>query len=169
MSSDDLPKASQELVDQDYQEHLNLTPEERIKKILDIKEKIIQLDSSDWEYKSNLLREQGRLFQSNEDVKRALDCYNLASKVNGDNYKAWESKGLLLGELGRYEEALASYNHVLEIKPSNYRALIIKGGLLSHLERYEEALKSLDSALEIEPKDDTPLFSKYNLIRIRAI
>ena len=101
-SPEDLKKSSQELVGKTYQDHLKLTPEERIEKVLEIRDKIFQLDPSDFEEKSDLLREQGRLFRSGGDSIRALDCHDRALAVNPQNHKAWTNKGILFDDLERY-------------------------------------------------------------------
>ncbi|MDY6939206.1 MAG: tetratricopeptide repeat protein [Cyanobacteriota bacterium] len=150
-SQEDLQKACQDLVGKEYEEYLALTSEERIKKNLEIKEKIILLDSSDSEQKSNLLREQGLLFESDGDSIRALDCFDRALKANINNYQAWTSKGKLLDELERYEEAIESYDRALEIKSNFYYAWHNRGITLRRLERYEEAIESHDRALQIKP------------------
>jgi hypothetical protein len=77
-SAEDIQKLSQELVDRDYQEYRSFSPEQRMEKILEIKDKILQLDLADSDQRSSLLREQGRLFQSGGDSHQALDCYDRA-------------------------------------------------------------------------------------------
>ena len=150
-SSESLQNASQELVSKRYQEYLALTPEQRMKRILEIKDKILQLDPSDYQLKSNLLREQGRLFDSDRDLSRALDCYNRAITVNPKNYKAWNSTGIVLNDLNRYEEAIESYDRALKIKPNHHQTWNDRGNTLRNLNRNEEAITSYDRALEIQP------------------
>ena len=149
-SSEDLQKSSQELVSKTYKEYLALTPEQRMDKIAEIKDKIFQLDSPECEHRSSLLREQGRLFESNDDPIQALGCYDRALAVNYKNYQAWYSKGLLFNDLERYEEAIESYNHALEIQPKYHFAWDERGTSLYYLQRYEEALESYDHALKIK-------------------
>ncbi len=122
-SSENLPKASEELVDKEYEDYLFLTPEERIKQILGIKEKIIQYDLWYSKEKSNLLLEQGRLFESNKDLQQALDCYNRALKVNPKNYKAWNNKARLLDWEERRKAApkiLAEIRSRPRVNPANF-------------------------------------------------
>lgn len=54
-SPEELEQACQELFDADHEEYLTLTPEERIAKILAIKEKLTQHAPSNYEQKSKLL------------------------------------------------------------------------------------------------------------------
>ncbi|MBE9042128.1 tetratricopeptide repeat protein [Oscillatoriales cyanobacterium LEGE 11467] len=150
-SKEDIRKACQELVGKEYEEYLSLTSEERIEKILEIKDKIILLDASDYERKSDLLREQGLLFESDGDSSRALDCYDRAIEIKPNYYYAWHSRGNILINLERYEEAIENYDRALEIEPNHLKTWKNRGSALINLERYEEALESYDRALEIEP------------------
>ncbi|NES21726.1 MAG: tetratricopeptide repeat protein [Symploca sp. SIO3E6] len=152
-NSDKLKSACEELVGKDYEEYRTLTSDERMEKILEIKDKILQLDSSDWEQKSNLLREQGRLFESDGDSSQALDCYDRALIVDYNNYKAWNSKSSLLYNLERYEEMIESCDRFLKIKPDYVDSWNIRGLALHNLRRYEEAIESYDRALDIQPED----------------
>jgi tetratricopeptide (TPR) repeat protein len=150
-SAEDLQKSSQDLVDRDYQEYCSLTPDQRMEKILEIKDKVLQFDSADGDKRSSLFREQGRLFQSSGESIQALDCYYRSLAANPKNHKTWSSKGILLSDLERYEEAVESYDKALEINPDDPVSWISRGEALCDLERYEEAVESYDKALKINP------------------
>ena len=150
-SSEELKKASQELIDRDYKEYSSLTPDQRTKKILEIKGKVVQLQQSDCEHASNLLREQGRLFESGGEYVNALDCYNRAIAFFPDNYKVLNSKGSLFYNRERYIEAVAQYEAAIEIKHDYYQAWDNKGDAFKALSQYDEAISSYDRALEIKP------------------
>jgi tetratricopeptide (TPR) repeat protein len=150
-SAEDLQKLSQELIDGDYQEYRSLNPEQRMEKILEIKDKILQLDPADGDQRSSLLREQGRLFESGEDSSQALDCYDRSLTANPQNHKTWGSKGSLLDDLERYEEAVNSYDKALKIKSDFHYAWNGRGTVLLKLEQYEEAIESYEKALKIKP------------------
>jgi tetratricopeptide (TPR) repeat protein len=150
-SAEDLQKLSQELIDGDYQEYRSLNPEQRMEKILEIKDKILQLDPADGDQRSSLLREQGRLFESGGDSSQALDCYDRSLTANPQNHKTWGSKGSLLDDLERYEEAVNSYDKALKIKPDFHYAWNWRGTALFELGRNEEAIESYNKALEIKP------------------
>jgi len=151
VESSDLQKDSKELVDKEFEKYQALSQEERMVKIIEIREKIIA--SSDKEQKSSLLREQGRLFASGHDYSQALDCYDRAIATNPNNYKAWNSKGdLLYYDIKRYKEAIAIYDHALEINPDSQDAWYGRGNAIGRLERYEEAIESYEMALKIKPE-----------------
>lgn len=153
-SAEDLQKLSQELVDGDYQEYRSLTPERRMEKILEIKDKILQFDPADGEQKSSLLREQGQLFQSGGESIQALDCYCRSLIANPQNYKAWISKGILLYKLERYEEAVESFDKHLEVNPDAHDSWMRKGLALHQLGKLQEACACFSKVSELQPSDE---------------
>jgi tetratricopeptide (TPR) repeat protein len=165
-SVENLQKLSQELVDGDYKEYNSLTSDQRMEKILEIKDKILQLDLADGEQKSSLLREQGRLFQSGGESNQALDCYDRSIAAYPDNHKTWNNKGILLKNLKRYEEALKSCERCLEIQPDYVAGLFNRGTILAILKFYAEAIESYNCALIINPAHLNSMFSR-SLILIR--
>jgi tetratricopeptide (TPR) repeat protein len=80
------------------------------------------------------------------DVRKDFD----ADEVDDDS-TAWHRKGIVLDNLGRYEEALQVYDKALELKPNDFDAWHRKGGTLDKLGRYEEALLAIDKALKLKP------------------
>jgi tetratricopeptide (TPR) repeat protein len=65
---------------------------------------------------------------------------------------AW-TRGDLLSNLKRYDEALASYDRALELDANYQWAWASRGNVLDNLKRYDEALVSYDRALELDPND----------------
>ena len=72
-------------------------------------------------------------------------------KLKPDEHEAWNNRGVVLHNLGRYEEALASYDKALELKADYHNAWDNRGTALGNLGRYEEALASYNKALELNP------------------
>ncbi|MEO0886482.1 MAG: tetratricopeptide repeat protein [Cyanobacteria bacterium J06648_10] len=73
-------------------------------------------------------------------------------------------KGVVLGNLGRQEEAIAAYDAALHIKPDYHEALNNKGVALSALGRKEEAIAAYDAALHIKPDKHEALNNKGNAL-----
>ena len=75
------------------------------------------------------------------------------------------TKGDILENLGRYEEALSEINKAIEIKKNNpwnyYKKAFILG---QKLERFEEALISINKALEFHPEDGIYNADKINYL-----
>ena len=66
----------------------------------------------------------------------------------------WNSKGLVLSRLERYEEALAAYDRALAIDPNNAQALNRKGLTLKKLEQFEESARAYDNAPAIDSANE---------------
>ena len=73
-----------------------------------------------------------------------VDSYNLnlvipvkipkeTIEIKKGDYDTWFNRGLLLDELGRYDEAVKSFDEVIEIKPDDYEAWFFRGRLLEKL------------------------------------
>jgi predicted amidophosphoribosyltransferase len=80
----------------------------------------------------------------------ALECIDVALKINPDNEIAWVNRGTALTRLGKHKEALRSFNQAIKQNPSYEVAWNNKGNTLARLKRYDEALKSYDMAIEID-------------------
>jgi tetratricopeptide (TPR) repeat protein len=88
------------------------------------------------------------LLFENKENEQCLDC---VKNFIGNNIHTWNSRGDILRQLDRYEEAIASYDRSLAIKPDFYEAWDNLGIALFELGRYEEAIASYDKALAINP------------------
>ncbi len=64
-----------------------------------------------------------------------------------DDVKAWNNRGVALGNLERHEEALASFDHALELDPDDAGVWYNRGIALGDLGRYEEALSASDKSI----------------------
>lgn len=72
-------------------------------------------------------------------------------ELQPDDYEAWNNKGVVLKNLGRYSKAIAAYNQALQIKPDKHEAWNNKGNALSDLGRYQEAISAYDKVIQIQP------------------
>lgn len=68
--------------------------------------------------------------------------------VDPDSEHAWNSKGLVLKEIGNYKEAMLAFEKVLQIWPHNRDALNNKGALLEKMGQHEEALELFETILQ---------------------
>jgi len=63
---------------------------------------------------------------------------------------AWNSKGIALADLGRYDEAILAYDEAIRIDPEYARAWNNKGMALKSLGRTAEAEAAFSRARELE-------------------
>ena len=91
---------------------------------------------------------------SDSQNQRIYTCedYDKLLESNPSDYKAWYGRGVVLKNIGRYEEAIASLDKALEIKPDYYKAWYARGNALYGLDFYEEAIASYDKAVDLQPE-----------------
>jgi Flp pilus assembly protein TadD len=65
------------------------------------------------------------------------------------------TRALLLGDLGRYEEAIADFDRLLAVQPHNPDLLLLKGIALYRLAQFRESLQACDEAALFLPDDPT--------------
>jgi tetratricopeptide (TPR) repeat protein len=74
---------------------------------------------------------------------------------------------MILGKLGKHEEAIECYDKVIELDPENEAAWINKGNALCNLNKYEEGIKCCDKAIKMDPPDSLLKLIKGTIERIR--
>ena len=73
--------------------------------------------------------------------------------VNATNQKELYENGILLHNLGKFEEAIECYDKALAIDPQNSNILSNKGLSLHNQGKFEEAIECYDKALAINSQD----------------
>jgi predicted O-linked N-acetylglucosamine transferase (SPINDLY family) len=74
-----------------------------------------------------------------------------ALKTRPDSAEALSHYGIVLRNLGRWDEALARYDQALTVNPNYAEAWNNRGVVLRELRRYDEAVVSYETALGIKP------------------
>ncbi|MEC4816698.1 MAG: tetratricopeptide repeat protein [Scytonema sp. PMC 1069.18] len=100
----------------------------------------------------------------NQDIYTS-EHYAELLEIHPNNYKAWYSRGVLLKNLGRYEEAVATLDKALEIKPDDHKAWYARGNALYGLDFYEEAIASYNKAIELKPDYTEALYYRDKAFR----
>ncbi|MEM8809964.1 MAG: tetratricopeptide repeat protein [Cyanobacteria bacterium P01_G01_bin.38] len=105
---------------------------------------------------ANQLRKQSPAPAS--DKLSAPELQNLLTEVDEtlavlpQDWEAWQRRGAILVELGRYDKALEALDRAIAANPKAVKVLNFKGWLLaSHLERCEDAMATLEKSLAIKP------------------
>ena len=68
------------------------------------------------------LVKKGQFLLEDRKFDDALGFFEQALLLNQDNTDLWNSKGIVLRSLGRYEEAMECFNKSLEIDPRDKQA-----------------------------------------------
>jgi tetratricopeptide (TPR) repeat protein len=143
-----IEQSYEKLIQAEYSEYLNLTPEEQTQKVLEF-EMLLETEQSP-ERKANILLEQGKLFAAGQDMMSAIASYDQAVKFKPDYHVVWNNRGNALRDLGRFEEAVASYDQAVKFKPDYHVVWNNRGNVLRDLGRFEEAVASYDEAVKIK-------------------
>lgn len=127
---------------------------------------------------ANIFFVKGTILESLKKHGKALFFLNKTLEINEKNFRALNTKGYVLYNLKRYEEARKVFNEVLEMLKSDttlkedekkelYVALFGKGATLSSLGRYGKALKFLGKVLRKNPKHFTAWnYKGYDLFNL---
>ena len=159
-----LEQESSRLIEEgDYKKYLDLTLEEKVQKLLEIDE-LAQEKHQTIDYKAELLREQGRIFNAAEEYEAALKAFDKAIEINPEYHQAWYNRGIALGKLGRLEEAVTSYDKANQIKPKYHKAWYNRGIALRKLGKFEQAVAAFDKVIEIKPDDEAAWLNKGNAL-----
>jgi tetratricopeptide (TPR) repeat protein len=92
--------------------------------------------------------------------EEALEAYDRAIELQGENSWFWARKGRTLRLLNRYEESMQCYEKALEIQPDYPWAWNGKGIIHDRLGQLDEALAAFHRASELNPND---VWTWYNI------
>ncbi len=95
-----------------------------------------------------------RTDEATDAYQKALDITNKTLEAQPQNATLWSAKGLLLHNVGNYEEAVRAFDNATSVDPKFEMAWKMKGVILaSELHRYDEAVQAFDGALQVNPND----------------
>ena len=69
-----------------------------------------------------------------------------------DYYQAWYNRGIVLGKLGRYEEAITAYDRSSQIKPDDPSPYYNKSRAYSLQKQIQSSLENLQKAIQLNPE-----------------
>jgi tetratricopeptide (TPR) repeat protein len=78
---------------------------------------------------------------------------NRALELDPANDALWNDRGVLLYNLGLYDEALASFEQSIALNSGDDSTWYNKGNAYFHLNYFEQAIASYDEALALNPNN----------------
>jgi len=87
-----------------------------------------------------------------EFYRRSLDLFLMMIKKEPINVPAWGHCGLLLYELGRFDESLAYFRTIIDHEPDNAVAWDAQGFILMERADFRPAAEAFGKVLELSPK-----------------
>jgi tetratricopeptide (TPR) repeat protein len=95
--------------------------------------------------------EEGKDRVKEQDLDRAIACFQEAIRLQPDYVAAYNQLGNALQGLGRSDEAIAAYQKILEINPNVAAAHCNLGCIWQMQGKYEEAIAAYQRAIELKP------------------
>jgi tetratricopeptide (TPR) repeat protein len=143
---------------ENYEEYIQLTSEERLAQITEIRACLDEV--TDLDLKQRLLAQLGLLQAACKQFSYSLHTFDRSLQIKPDDASVWNNRGIVLRNLGRYEDAIISYDRCLQIKPDDALAWSNRGNALDNLGRYEDAITSYDRCLQIKPDYDKAWYGR---------
>jgi tetratricopeptide (TPR) repeat protein len=81
----------------------------------------------------------------------AITSFDKALALTPEDAFAWNIRGIILRELGRYAESRISFEKAIAISPKTAPGWKIKGDALMSMDQYDDAVASYDRALALKP------------------
>jgi tetratricopeptide (TPR) repeat protein len=116
-------------------------------------------DAPAWEALGCSLFRQG---QYNE----ALDCFDKALAINGDNPSVLRNKGVLLGVLGRKRVGYELVNRAFYLKPDDFRTLYALSYIHREFGYRDRARQAMERILTLPVPDDIRRDTVVNMIKL---
>jgi len=99
-------------------------------------------------------------FPSNNGTSGSKTSGTVGELKKTFNVRSWREKGIILFNLGRYDESLEAFNQAIMLSPRDADNWNSKGAVLAQLGRYNQAIKSLDLAIRLDPSFIIPWLNK---------
>ena len=80
------------------------------------------------------------------------------------NVRSWQEKGIILFNLGRYDESLQAFNQAIKLSPRDADNWNSKGAVLVQLGRYNQAIKCFDLAIRLDHSFIMPWLNKAKVL-----
>ncbi|NER85327.1 MAG: tetratricopeptide repeat protein, partial [Leptolyngbya sp. SIO1D8] len=136
----------------------------------------IELDAAvarPWANLGRILRSQGQLFADVGNLEfaatayqEALDAYEEALLLEGEDAGIWSNYSVVLWLLGQYEEALAAANQAIRFDANSTQAWQNQGAVLVALGRYEAAQTSYMQAITLD-EENAVAWASLGIIQLR--
>jgi tetratricopeptide (TPR) repeat protein len=97
---------------------------------------------------------QGDCFVKNNEIKSAIEAYQMAVKINPDLFPVWQQILLLEFQSESWSSLYKNSLEALSLYPTNTFVNLTAGLAANKLKKYNEALNYLESGLQFVVKDD---------------
>ena len=85
--------------------------------------------------------------------KEAIEYYDQSIKIDPQDPKAYNNRGVAKAALGNHTEAIQDYDQAIKINPQYAEIYFNRGNAKAALGNHKEAIQDFDKAIEINPQD----------------
>lgn len=97
--------------------------------------------------------ERGMVYVKQENYSLALEDFNRAIELLGNNAFYYAQRASLWKKVGKYRAALIDYDISLKMKPDDVYYLSLRAEVLYEMGKYNESLEDLNHALKLDNRD----------------
>ena len=114
-------------------------------------QKLLQTSVNPVNDAAKLMFDAGKAQVKENNLEKAIACYQEAIRLQGDYVAAYNQLGNVLQTLEQSDEAIAAYQKILEINPNVAAAHCNLGSIWQMQEKFEEAIAAYQRAIELKP------------------
>jgi tetratricopeptide (TPR) repeat protein len=100
-----------------------------------------------------------------DNIANEIDAYDKALEINPNALKVLTSKGFVLKEMGRYDEAMDTYDQAIKVDAGYDYIWVCKGEILFILKQYREAILAYEQAIKINKNGCSAWQGKYKALK----
>ena len=116
-------------------------------------EKLIDFKNCDKKEQSKIYLTLGDICADNNEHNKSMIYFDRAIEINPKLFEAYNSRGVLKGQLGQHREAIEDFKKVITLNPKHVIAYCNRGIAKSALGKPKEAIEDYDKAIKLNPQD----------------
>ncbi|MCE1247423.1 MAG: tetratricopeptide repeat protein [Firmicutes bacterium] len=97
------------------------------------------------------LAEEGRKYQEEGNLQKALECFNEAVKLAPDNSSFYAGRGLIHYQMKTYHLALEDYDKAVKLDPNSAMNYLNRGDAYLVMAKHDLAMKDYEQTIKLDP------------------
>jgi len=90
-------------------------------------------------------------FAEKTDMNKKIEFYTNAIQLDPNDKDAYNNRGIVKDDLGKYTEAITDYGKAIQLDPNYKNAYNNRGNSKKNLGKYTEAITDYDKAIQLDP------------------
>ena len=131
-------------------------------------ENLAQEPALDGSLKPEILRQAAQGWLSADDPERAYAVLTTAIDLEPANHSLWLDRGIVVAEMGLYEDAVADLSRALTLSPRDPQAWLLRGSAHRMLEDRVAAARDIGEAIRLAPDYPEAYLERGNVRRMEG-